>query len=88
MPNSAFHGPYEIRVRRNPRSSHISSQTAGTDAVNAMWRVPGVEDVELLEESEEDSENGQARLSYMYASGERFTTIDTHLDAFGLERVT
>lgn len=87
MPDSAFHGPWEIVVRRNPRSAYISSQTVGTDAVNALWRVPGVEEVELLEESDVDAEGGQAKLAYAYASSERYMAIDTHLDKFGLERV-
>ena len=86
MPSSAFPGTYEILVERDARSRTLSSRTVGTDAVDAMWRVPGVDAVELLEESADD-ELGRAKLSYLYMGEQRFPTIDSHLEKFGLRRV-
>lgn len=62
-----------------------SSLTVGADAVDALWRVPGIDAVELLEDAEE--EHGRAKLSYLYMGEQRFQTIDSHLDQFGLRRV-
>lgn len=87
MPSSAFPGTYEILVERNRRAPIFSSRSVGTDAVDAMWRVPGVDAVELLEEDVADEDNGRVKLSYVYLGDQRFETIDTHLEKFGLQRV-
>lgn len=85
MPSSAFPGTYEILVERTEQKRARSSRTVGADAVDALWRVPGIDAVELLEGAEE--EHGRAKLSYLYMGEQRFQTIDSHLVQFGLRRV-
>lgn len=86
MPSSSFPRTYEILVERDIRARFLSSRTVGTDAVDAMWRVPGVDDVELLEE-DPDQKQARAKISYLYMGEQRFMTIDAHLQEFGLKRV-
>lgn len=87
MTSSAFPSTYEITVERNRHAPILSTRSVGTDAVDAMWRVPGVDAVELLEEDVADEDNGRVKLSYLYLGDQRFETIDTHLEKFGLQRV-
>lgn len=86
MPVPSFPGAYEILVERASSACARTSRTVGTDAVDAMWRVPGVDAVELLEENANE-EHGRAKLSYLYIGEQRFQAIDSHLEEFGLMRV-
>jgi hypothetical protein len=87
MPSSAFPGTYEILVERDTTARHPSLRALGVDAVDAMWRVPGVDAVELLKECEDGAAPSRARLSYLYMGVQRFETIDANLEKFGLRRV-
>ena len=87
MPSSAFPGTYEILVERDTSVRTPSPRSIGVDAVDAMWRVPGVDAVELLKGSEDGAAPSRARLSYLYMGVQRFETIDANLEKFGLRRV-
>jgi len=57
----------------------MSGQSVGTDALNALAAISGVDNVELVRESEE-----QAELSYTWHGDEKFWERDEHLAKFGL----
>lgn len=69
-----------IVLRRHEMS--LSSNTIGTDALNALLSIPGVSEPEVVEESEE-----HAVVSYTWVAG-AVANLDTeaHFRAFGLRR--
>lgn len=60
----------------------VSNNSLGTDALNAMSAVPGAEDLEIEQESDDEVE-----ISYVWTSTEKFWTTEEHLAKFGLRRL-
>ena len=71
---------HKIAVKRNAIGS-LSSNSLGTDALNAISSIPNVTDAHI--ESEDDI---QVEISYIYTSNEKFWGTNEHLAKFGLER--
>ena len=61
---------------------NISATRASTDALTALSSIPGVEDVEIVQELEEYVE-----LSYNWTGNDKFWETDEHLARFGLRRI-
>ena len=60
---------------------NISPNRIGTDALKALSAIPGVEAVEITQESDE-----QAELSYNWTGTDKFWETNEHLSRFGLRR--
>lgn len=60
----------------------MSQNTLGTDALNAMSAIPGVIDVRIEAEGDE-----QLTISCVYTLTDQFSETVTHLAKFNLERV-
>jgi hypothetical protein len=72
---------YKIVVKRNALGQ-MAQNTIGTDALNAILNIPGVADVRI--EAEDDE---QVEITYSYTLNENYGDLVTHLAKFGLERV-
>ena len=59
-----------------------SHQTVGTDGFNALQSIQGVEEVEIMNESDE-----QVELTYLWCGDGKFWETDEHLAKYGLARV-
>lgn len=69
-----------ITVRRLPYS--LSTNSVGTDGLNALYGIPGILQPTIASESELD-----ATLSYDWDTEDgMFDRIDVHLELFGLSR--
>jgi hypothetical protein len=71
---------HKIVVKRNALGKMNTS--IGTDAYNAVSAIPGVIEVKI--EAENDN---QVEISYSYTLKDTFLGTETHLATFGLERV-
>ncbi|WP_148896625.1 hypothetical protein [Geothermobacter ehrlichii] len=47
---------HSITLKRDGVCGFLSNQSIGTDALNALRRIPGIEDLEIISESEEKVE--------------------------------
>jgi hypothetical protein len=72
---------HKMVVRRNALGQIAASNTIGTDASNAVSTIPGVIDVRIEVENDE-----QVEISYSYTLNEKFQEIVRHLAKFNLER--
>lgn len=59
-----------------------SHQTVGTDGFNALQSIQGVEEVEIMSES-----NEQVELTYSWGDDGKFWEADERLAEYGLARV-
>lgn len=73
---------HKMVVKRNALGQMAAQSTIGTDAFNAVSTIPGVTDVRI--EAEDDE---QVEISYSYTLKDKFMDTVTHLAGFGLERV-
>jgi len=73
---------YSITLQRSGARGFLSSQSIGTDALNAMSSIPGVKNPKIIKESDE-----QVEIKYEWDGSDKFWETDTHLHQFGLERV-
>ena len=72
---------HSIILRREGIKGFLSSQRIGTDALNALLSIPGVENPEIISESDE-----QVELAYSWVGDGSFWETDEHLLEFGLAR--
>ncbi len=73
---------YSVTLKRDGIKGFLSSQRIGTDALNALLSIPGVEEPEIVNES-----NEQIELTYSWVGDGKFWETDEHLAKFGLARV-
>lgn len=59
----------------------LSGQRIGTVAINALNTIPGVEDLEIVSDS-----NEKVKLTYSWIGDDKFWKIDDKLAGFGLVR--
>jgi hypothetical protein len=70
-----------ILRRDNGIEGFFSDQSVGTDALNAMQSIPGVENPEIIRESDEEVE-----LTYDWVGDGKFWETGEYLKKFGLVR--
>ena len=70
-----------ITIKRDEKTGFFSDQTVGNDAFNALMSIPGVEDVEIVSEI-----NDQVELTYRWAGEGKFWETDVYLAKFGVTR--
>lgn len=73
---------YSITLKRQGMNGFLSSQRIGTDAFNALSSIPGLEDPEIVSESDE-----QVEITYSWVRDGNFDRIDEYLERYGLARV-
>jgi hypothetical protein len=73
---------HSITLKRDGTKGFLFSQRLGTDALNAFQDIPGVEEVEIMSES-----NEQVELTYSWGDDGKFWEADEHLAKCGLARV-
>ena len=73
---------HSITLKRDGTKGFLSPQSIGTDAFNALQSIPGVEEVEIMGES-----NEQVELTYSWGDDGKFWETDELLAKFGLARV-
>ncbi|MCX7100514.1 MAG: hypothetical protein NTX38_03220 [Methylobacter sp.] len=73
---------HSITLKRDGINGFLSSQSIGTDALNALLSISGVEEAEVESES-----NEQVELTYSWVGDGKFLEIYEHLAKFGLARV-
>ncbi|MBU1396389.1 MAG: hypothetical protein KKE84_09655 [Gammaproteobacteria bacterium] len=72
---------HSIILKRDGLKGFLSSQSIGTDALSALCSIPGVENPEIVSES-----NEQVELTYSWAGDGTFWNTNEHLAEFGLAR--
>ena len=72
---------HSITLKREGVQGFLSSQRIGTDALNALLSIPGVENPEIVSESTELVE-----LTYNWVGEGQFLETSEHLLKFGLSR--
>lgn len=72
---------HSITLKRDGIRGFLSSQSIGTDALNALAAIPGVKDLEIVAESD-----GQVELSYSWCGEDAFWGTDEQFAKFGLVR--
>jgi hypothetical protein len=70
---------FKINLRRI--ALNMSANTIGTDALNAMSNILGVNNVQIISET-----NEEVSLTYSYSSDKKYWQINEHLAKFWLER--
>ena len=73
---------HSITLQRDGIKGFLSTQDLGTDALTALLAIPGVEEPEVVSES-----NEQVELSYSWVGDDKFWETDEHLAKLGLARV-
>jgi hypothetical protein len=73
---------HSIALKRDGITGFLSSQSIGTDALNALLSIPGVEDAEVVSEL-----NEQVELTYSWGGDGKFWDANEHLAKFGLARL-
>lgn len=73
---------HSITLGRDGVSGFLSNQDIGTDALNALSSIDGVEDVEIVWETE-----NQVQLSYNWTDKEKFWGTGEVLAKHGLKRI-
>lgn len=72
---------HSITLKRKGVQGFLSTQRIGTDALNALLSIPGVENPEIVSES-----NEQVELTYSWVGDGKFWETENHLLEFGLAR--
>ena len=72
---------HSITLKREGVQGFLSSQRIGTDALNALLSIPGVENPEIVSETTELVE-----LTYNWVGEGQFLETSEHLLKFGLSR--
>ncbi len=72
---------HKIRIGRHT-GFWVSNNTLGTDALNALASIPGVTDMAVEHESDDE-----VVISYMWSGTERFWTTGEHLQRCTLRRL-
>lgn len=73
---------YIIKVQRSDDiRGFLSSSSVGTDALNGLSSIPGVQNLEVVDESE-----CLVTLRFQWAGGGEFHETDEHLKRFGVCR--
>lgn len=72
---------HSITLARD-EEGRTSPNRLGTDALTALSSIPGVDDVQVVEESEK-----QVELLYAWSGSEKFWETNEYLSKFGLRRV-
>jgi hypothetical protein len=72
---------HSITLIRDGVKGFLSSQRIGTDALNALLSIPGVENPEIVSESDE-----QVELTYNWVGEGQFWETSEYLLKFGLSR--
>lgn len=72
---------HTIALKREGIMGFLSDQSIGTDAFNAMSVIPGVENPEVVSESED-----RVELTYDWVGEVAVRTIGEHLLKYGLAR--
>lgn len=73
---------YSITLLRDNLNPKPNNSTLGTDALNALSSIPGVIDLEILSESEEE-----VVITYEYTLADnKFLELNIHLYKFNLSR--
>ncbi len=73
---------HSITLVRDGVVGHQSQNRIGTDALNALAAIPGVEDSQIVQETED-----RVELSYNWARDDKFQATREHLLQFGLRRI-
>lgn len=73
---------HKIVVRRNALGQMVAHNTIGMDAYNALSTIPGVTDVRI--EAEDDE---QVEISYSYTLKDKYWDTASHLAKYNLERI-
>ena len=73
---------HSITMKRDGMRGFLSSQRIGTDAINALLSIPGVENPEIVSESD-----GQVTLTYSWVGTGKFCETEEYLAKCGLARV-
>jgi hypothetical protein len=73
---------HSITLKRDEMKGFLSTQSIGTEALNALHAIPGVGKAKVVSES-----NEQVELTYSWVGDGKFWEIDEHLAEFGLARV-
>jgi hypothetical protein len=73
---------HSITLKRDGIKGFFSNQSVGTDALNALLSIPGVENPEIISDS-----NDQVELTYSWIGDDKFWETDEQLAKFGLARV-
>ena len=68
-----------VLIRDNGMEGFMSNQTLGTDALNAMSTMPGVENLEIVNETDD-----RVTLSYEWIGKEKFWHAGDHLRRYGV----
>jgi hypothetical protein len=75
---------HSIVIRRDDGvEGFCSTQSVGTDALNAMQSIPGVEDPQIVSETDE-----QAEITFEWVGDGQFWRTEEHLSRFGLKRAS
>lgn len=72
---------YHITLRRNGINGFLSSENICTDAINALTSIPGIKNLKILRES-----NEQVELTYSWHGDKKYWETAEHLADFGLAR--
>ncbi|MFC1891174.1 hypothetical protein ACFLZT_02160 [Thermodesulfobacteriota bacterium] len=72
---------HSITLRRKDVNGFLSDQSIGTDALNAMKSIPGVNNPQIINESDE-----QVELMYNWIGDGKFWETGEYLMKFGLAR--
>ncbi len=70
---------HSISLKRDGINGFLSTQSVGTDALNAMLSIPGVRDPEILVESAD-----QVEITYSWVGENEFLGTSEYLHKFGL----
>lgn len=73
---------HSITLKRDGIKGFLSIQDLGADALTALFAIPGVDEPEVVSESDE-----QVELSYSWIGDDKFWETGEHLAKFGLARV-
>ena len=73
---------HSINLKRDGINGFLSTQSIGTDGLNAMLSIPGVGEAEIVAESDE-----QVEITYLWVGAGEFWETNEHLHKFGLARV-
>lgn len=73
---------HSITLKRDGIKGFLSTQDLGTDALTALLAIPGVEEAEVVSESDD-----RVELIYSWVRDDKFRETDEHLAKFGLAKV-
>lgn len=73
---------HSITLKREGMRGFLSDQSVGTDALNALSSIPGIDDLEIVDETDE-----RVILTYTWVGTSKFWKTDERLLQFGLSCV-